>query len=192
MYFNSTKAKNAAESNEIKLQSGTNSSESIENGAESDIIKAELFRKKDFVPRSDVKVISEKVFDGLTIEARKKGASLIRCSYGDEIYLHLEKENASAACLNNVLIFRPDVTISEVLEEIYHYEQNCAELNFDKEVKLMTLLNEIDAKKYLLSVSRKYSIPRREIEETKLHLAFYQTELKKYFESSEEGNEKSN
>lgn len=41
MYFNSTKAKNAAESNEIKLQSGTNSSESIENGAESGILKTE-------------------------------------------------------------------------------------------------------------------------------------------------------
>ena len=60
----------------------------------------------------------------------------------------------------------PDATLSEVLEETYHFSQNLRGLNADKNIELRTILNEIDAKQYLLENARKYGITRIENEET--------------------------
>ena len=43
--------------------------------------------------------------------------------------------------------------------------------------KIRAVLNEIDAKKYLLSVADKYSIPRNETELTKKQLESYEKQL---------------
>lgn len=104
----------------------------------------------------------------MTIEARKNGANIIRGS--DEIEKHLDDVGASAAIVEDTLLFRKDVCISDVLEETHHYMQNIGNLNPDKREPLRTILNEIEAKKYLIEYSKKYKIPRNEIETTKHHL----------------------
>lgn len=153
----------------------------LENAENGDIIETqEMFRKKTYSKRIDVKPVSDEVFRGLKLQAEKSGAELFRCDYGDEFYRHLENNYATAACIDDFIIVRPDATISEILEELYHFKQNQTQLNFDKSAHLRTILNEIDAKEYLLSVSKKYSIPRKEIEETTEHLAKYKKELEEF------------
>lgn len=87
---------------------------------------------------------------------------------------------AAAANLGDVLIFRKDVCISEVLEETYHFEQNLSKMNDDKGEPLRSILNEIDAKQYLINNADKYKIPRKEIELTKQQLSSYQKTLEEY------------
>lgn len=67
------------------------------------------------------------------------------------------------------------------MEETHHIIQNRQGLNDDKDLTLRGILNEIDAKKYLLKVAKQYGIPREEIEETKIQLEQYQTALKNYY-----------
>lgn len=153
----------------------------LDKSEKSDIIDTEMYRRKDYKPRENVKPVSEKVFNDLTIEAKKDGAKVMRCEYGDSLYKHLEENNATASCIGDVLIFRPDATISEVLEETYHFQQNRKEMNADKDVILRTILNEIDAKKFILRNAKKYGVPRAEIKEITAHLEQYTKELEEYY-----------
>ena len=59
-------------------------------------------------------------------------------------------------------------------------------MNDDKGATLRTLLNEIDAKKHLLSISKKYKIPRSETELTEKQLKSYQELLEEYMEGYNE------
>ena len=87
---------------------------------------------------------------------------------------------ASAATVADVLIFSKDVCISDVLEETYHFEQNLSKLNTDKSEPLRNILNEIDAKEYLLKNVQKYKIPRTETEITQKQLEAYKKQLERY------------
>lgn len=148
---------------------------SIEKVSGSDIM--ELPRKK-IGSREGLKFISDDVFNNLTISAKKNGAVIIRGT--KEAEEHLEKMGAAASNIGDVLIFRKDVCISEVLEETHHFEQNLAKMNDDKEEPLRSILNEIDAKEYLLDNADKYKIPRKEVELTRKQLKSYQKQLEEY------------
>lgn len=137
----------------------------------------EMTRKNDN-SREGFNFISDKVFNDLIISAKKKGAVIVRGT--DEVEEHLEKLNAAASNVGDVLIFRRDVCISEVLEEVHHFEQNLEKMNDDKEEPLRSILNEIEAKQFLLDNADKYKIPRKEIELTKNQLKYYQKQLKEY------------
>jgi hypothetical protein len=139
--------------------------------------RKELHRKSTDM-RGAIRAISDKRFDQLTVEAKKNGATIIRG--GEWAITHLDSVNAAASSLNDWLIFRDTVTVSEVLEETYHFSQNVQNLNIDKGHKLRTILNEIDAKEYLLKNASKYNIPRSETEETQRHLADYKKALEKW------------
>lgn len=147
------------------------------------IEKRPLLRAKD-THRKNIKVISDRRFDELTIEARKHGAVIIRGT--EDAERHLDAQGADAAILNDVIIFRKEVCVSEVLEETYHFMQNIAKMNDDKDEPLRTFLNEIDAKKHLLNISKKYKIPRSETELTEKQLKSYQKLLEEYMEGYNE------
>lgn len=149
----------------------------IAKASESGIM--ELQRKIDD-SRGELKFISDETFDNLTITARKKGAVIIRGT--EDAEEHLKKQGAAAANIGDVLIFRKNVCISEVLEETYHFEQNILKMNDDKKEPLRSILNEIDAKRYLLKNADKYKIPRNEIELTQRQLESYQQQLEEYGE----------
>ena len=139
-------------------------------------LSQEFFRKKDRT-RSGYHFISDERFEQLTISARKQGALILRG--GEEVEAHLDCEQAEASIMGDIIMFRRDVTVSEVLEEIYHFEQNRRKLNDDKDVQLRSCLNEIDAKEYLLRNRKRYRIPRKETQETLMQLEWYRTKLKK-------------
>ncbi len=136
-------------------------------------MRPEVYRKKED-SRGDFKPVSDKVFENLTIAAWKKGTVIIRGTKGAEE--HLNKREAAAANLGDILMFRKNVCISEVLEETYHFEQNLSGLNDGKEQRLRSILNEIDAKQYLLDKAGKYQIPRKETELTRKQLEEYHKE----------------
>ncbi len=149
----------------------------VANSEKRGIIKIdkEQFRKltTEEKARETLHFISKERFDQLTIEARKNGATIIRG--GEEVNRHLDNVNAAAAIIGDVILFRNEVCVSEVLEETYHFKQNLNGLNdghIDREI-----LNEIDAKKWLITVKDKYKIPREEHELNKAQLEFYKKEL---------------
>ena len=72
--------------------------------------------------------------------------------------------------------------ISEVLEELHHFEQNRIGLNDDKPEPLRTLLNEIDAKQHLIDNAARLQIPRKEVDHLRKQLDGYEQQLEEYME----------
>lgn len=137
----------------------------------------EMFQKT-LKERKHFKPLSKERFDQLTIAARKMGASIIRGT--PEVEAHLAKSKATASTLGNVLMFRQDATMCEVLEETRHYWQNLHGMNDDKPSNLRTILNEIDAKENVILNAAKYQLPRVELELMQDHLAYYRKQLEEY------------
>ncbi len=155
----------------------------FEKSEKSDKINnVEMFHKKD-EPDYPFKELSSTAFDNLTIPARLKGAEILRGT--DEVIEHLKKRNASASTIGNCLLFGKKVCASEVLEEVRHYEQNLTHMNDDKAEPLRTLLNEIEAKEYVLNNAKKYNIPRNEIEFVTKQLEWYKEQLEEYLDEKE-------
>lgn len=150
--------------------------ETLANPQSSGILNSrEMYSKLDGA-RKGFKFITDEKFDALTVEARKQGAIIIRGT--PDVERHLDQQEASASTVGDVLLFRRDVCISEVLEEMHHFKQNKMGLNDGIKEPMRTILNEIDAKEYLLSVSQKYKIPRNELEHIQKQLEGYRAQLK--------------
>lgn len=129
-----------------------------------------MYRKSDDTANNYSYISIERIHQ-LTVEVRKNGAEVII----DEPWFNerLENNNASAVTYGNIIVFGKNVTVSDVLEECYHFMQNKSHLNDDKPEPIRTYLNEIDAKEYLLTAASKYKIPRNETELTKKQLKSY-------------------
>lgn len=151
---------------------------SLKNRSTYDNMNIDEFYRAKSRERTNIKPISNESFKRLMIRAEKLGATYVRGETWVEE--HLDKMDAAASSIGSVLLFRKQVTKSEVLEEIYHVEQNLRKLNNDKEFYLRKILNEIDAKEYLLKVAKKYKIPRQEIEESQMQLEEYKKLLEEY------------
>lgn len=70
-------------------------------------------------------------------------------------------------------------TISEILEELYHAEQ-WLDGRLVEGDDLSKIKGEIEAQHYLLSVEKKYNIPKSETRQTIQNLKYWEGELKKY------------
>ena len=128
--------------------------------------------------KDGIEPISDKRFKELTTQFEKMGIAVLR---GDaRVEAHLAKNHAEASIVGNIAMFSSNVSLSGVLEEMYHFRQNQNGLNDDKKSDLRTLLNEIDAKQYLIDHRQKYGIPRLEDALTRKQLAEYQKALDKY------------
>ena len=140
----------------------------------------EMFQKAG-VQRQSFRPISQKRFHDLTIEVRKKGAIIMRGT--PEVERHLKAVDATASTLGDILLFKKDVCISEVLEETYHFMQNLRGENADKREPLRTILNEISAKRYILDNAKKYNVPRDETEHIRRQLEGYIKQLNEFMEA---------
>lgn len=138
-----------------------------------------MYRKKSDSDEN-LHFITDNTYDNLLIQTRKKGANIIRG--GEEIERYLAKKEARGVTIADTILFSENVTISDVLEEAFHFEQNINHVNDDKGEPLRTILNEIEAKEYLLKVKDKYKIPRNEVSTTKKQLESYRKELELYEE----------
>lgn len=139
-------------------------------------IGAGMARKTDETRRTG-NFISNERFESLVVPIKKQGAIIIKGT--KEANEYLDKRKAAAITIGDVILFRDDVLISEVLEESRHFMQNAIHLNDDKGEPLRSILNEIEAKEYLLTQTKKYKIPRAEVETTKKQLESYKKQLQK-------------
>ena len=123
------------------------------------------------------KIIPEALYNKLTNPVEKAGGLVLR---NEESEKHLDQTGNYASHVGGVLFFRRSATISDVLEETYHFWQERKELFPDVSTEKRVLLLEIDAKKHLISYAKKYKIPSEETELTKRELEFYQKELERW------------
>lgn len=132
-------------------------------------------------PKLTYKPVSEKRYNQLIIPLKKMGVTIMR---GDEeTERHLDFTSGEGSSIGkHIVLFRKQVSISTILEETHHIKQNRSGMNDDKDSELREILNEIDAKKYLLNAKTKYGIPREEIEATKIQLKQYEDALRAYNE----------
>lgn len=143
----------------------------------------EMFRKGSTHRKVEngVEIIDQPTYNKLIQPVLKNGGKVYRGTA--EIEQHLEKNNASASTIGDVILFRKNVTVSDVLEETFHFKQNIQKRNGDKPLKEQIILNEIEAKEYVLSCQKKYHIPDSEVEQTRNQLESYKKELSEYYES---------
>lgn len=156
----------------------------VDNSDKHGIIKEnEMFRKKNSTHRKisaeGYRVISEAEYHKIIAKPIKQGLKIERGNpYHEERLRNMGKR---ASAIGNTIFLRSDCTISDVLEEVYHFEQNRIGMNNDKEFELRFLLNEIDAQKYVLGLTEKYNIPVEEVELTKANLKDYKEQLREYY-----------
>ncbi len=144
---------------------------------------AEMFRKGSTYRRVEngIEIIDQPTYNKLINKVIRNGGKVYRGT--DEIEQHLIANNASASTIGDTILFRKNATVSDVLEETYHFEQNLKKKNAGKSLKEQIILNEIEAKEYVLSCREKYHISEREVEQTKKQLESYRKELSDYYES---------
>jgi len=161
------------------LKASENEKILLEKSPKSAIINSsEMFRKDDD-RRKGFTFISQERFDSLTVEARKNGAIILRGT--PEVEQHLKDMGASASHVGGALLFMTDVCVSEVLEETHHFMQGLHGLNNDKDPTLRMLLNEIDARHFILNNAKKYKVPRNEIEMLQEQLDDLNKQLEEYY-----------
>lgn len=128
-----------------------------------------------------IEIIDEATYNKLIRSVKRNGGIIIRGT--SEVEEHLSKNGSTASCIGDVILFSKNATVSDVLEETYHFNQNLKKMNHNKPVKERLLLNEIDAQKYLLAVADKYHIPESELEVTRNNLKDYKESLEEYYEN---------
>lgn len=132
-----------------------------------------MFRNKDYNKRRPVNIVRQ---NKLTRDFRKRGGIVWQ---DDESESYLRSRKASAMNLNaDTIVLQKKATVSEILEELFHAEQWRDGRLVDTPISKIKA--EIEAQNYLLSVEKRYNIPRVEIEQTKRNLQFWREELKKY------------
>ncbi len=143
----------------------------------------EMFRKGNTHRKVEngIEIIDQPTYNKLIEPVLKNGGKVYRGT--DEIENHLKMNDASASTIGDVILFRKNVTVSDVLEETFHFKQNLQKRNADKPFKEQVILNEIEAKEYVLSCQKKYHISESEVEQTKNQLESYKKELEEYYES---------
>lgn len=141
-------------------------------------ISAQIFKRKTLLPveerRKNLKPANPAFVKARIKEIERAGGTVWM---DDEATRYLNVRGADAATLGDVIALRQDATLSEILEEEFHFHQykrdDYAECNDDE----LLLRREIDAQRYLLDVSTRYKIPRMEAEQTKAALKGYQEKL---------------
>lgn len=121
-------------------------------------------------------IIDKATYHKLTNPVIKKGGIIITATVDNGWLRYLDMNGATAVTYDDVIIFRPDATVTEVLEETYHFKQNRAGLNNKYSIEQRRIMNEIAAQEYIISVADKYKIPIAEREETKALLDLYKRE----------------
>ncbi len=145
------------------------------------VFKAALARKKPTgmeVRRSSMKPINDALYSSQKNYVERHGGVVLRGC--EEAESHLDSMGVDAAYMTGagVIMLRHDATTSEVLEEVYHFQQDQRGDYSDKNAAVMALLRERDAQRYLLSVAGRYNIPKSETAQTEKALEGYLQKLK--------------
>ena len=120
------------------------------------------------------------IFNRETKAFRENGGIIIQ---GEDAKRHAEMTGSSAAYIaggSKVMYLLDDATITEVLEENYHYKQDMRhDHGYDVDHRTR-VLREIDAQRHLQEIADRYKIPIDERKETANYLASLLEEAEKY------------
>lgn len=125
-------------------------------------------------------VIDQPTYNKLTKSFKRNGGIIDR-SKNAEIHLQKIGANASYFAGANVIFFREEPTISDVLEETFHAKQDRRKAFGDKLTNKVYLLREIEAQEYLLSMIEEYKIPIEQTEQTIKNLEYYKEQYEKLY-----------
>lgn len=142
--------------------------------------KGQTYRK---INSQGFEIIDKPLYNKITKKAIKEGADIRRPT--PDVIKRMDANDASAVTYGDVIYFRDDATVSDVVEEVYHFYQNKKGLNDKYSFHQRSVMNEIDAKEHLLKVAQKYNISDKEIELTKNQLNSYNAEKRKMQERGE-------
>ena len=137
--------------------------------------QTEMFRRR--IGSNGQQIIYKPTYQKLTRSFLRRGGVIIR---GEEAERHLEKQGAYAAYFagGGFAFIRDEATVSDVLEEMFHAEQDRTNRFGTELTKEVVLRREIEAQEYLLSVAERYKIPLEETEVTRENLKEYQQQLR--------------
>lgn len=125
--------------------------------------------------RSSIKPVDEQLYGSSKARIERNGGTVIRG--GADANRHLDAVGADAACIGGTVIFRDIPTTSEVLEETFHFFQELNGDYSDRDFRAASLLREIDAQEYLLTMTERFKIPEEEVSQTIANLEYYRNEL---------------
>lgn len=137
--------------------------------------ETELTRRK--VGTRGQQVIDKPTYNKLTKEFLRRGGQIIR---GEEAERMLGN-HAYASYITGAYTayIKDEATISDVLEEMFHAEQDRINRFGFMSDPVVPILREIEAQEYLINSAERYKIPLEETEVTKENLKYYQGMLKK-------------
>lgn len=130
-------------------------------------------------PRGN-EIIDKPTYQKVTRDFRKRGGEIVR---GSEAAEHLGQESAAYVAGANRAYIRDDATVSDVLEEMFHAQQDRRGDYINLPADEMLLRREIDAQNYLLELTNRYKIPIEEVETTRQNLDYYQKLLEEILKS---------
>ncbi len=143
------------------------------------VFKAALTRRKPTereLRRAKMKPVNEALYNSQKNYVERHGGIVMR---GDEeVERWLDMRNADALTYGDVIMLHSDANTSEVLEEVYHFQQEQRGDYSEYDEGIKKLLRERDAQRYLLSVSERYNIPKDEVSQTERALDEYLRLLK--------------
>lgn len=126
-------------------------------------------RRKNFKPANPAFVAAR------TKEIERRGGAVLQDENAIE---YLNARGADAMTIGKNVLLRKDATLSEVLEEEFHLNQEIRGDYSQYPKEEITIRREIDAQRYLLGIAKDYKIPRIETEQTKAALEGYLNQLK--------------
>lgn len=145
----------------------------VENSEKNDIISSDRVLTHRKTSTDGREIINQATYNKVTKSVIKKGGEIITASDDNDWLRYLNERGATAVTIGDSIILRTDATTTEVLEEVFHFNQNREGLNSQYPTIQRMIMNEIEAQEYLISVADKYKIPQAEREETKALLESY-------------------
>lgn len=127
------------------------------------------------------KVIPETLYNKLIGPVLQSGGIVERGTEFAEN--HLRSQGAFVSHIGGMLFFRKDATISDVIEEFFHYHQERGSGYAQYTGTEQILRMEIDAKLHLISIAERYKIPSEETELTRRELQDYERRLEEWLRS---------
>lgn len=152
----------------------------LDKRSEKSIIDDAIQRRKTLLPveerRKNFKPVNPAFLAARKKEIEREGGMVWQ---DPEATRYLNERGADAATLGDVIALRKDATLSEVLEEEFHFHQNRrGDHAGEADERIIMLKREIDAQRYLLDVAEQYKIPRIETKQTEAALQEYLRQLK--------------
>ena len=123
-----------------------------------------------------MKPVNEALYSSQKNYVERHGGLVLRG--GEDVERWLDLRHADALIYGDTVMLHENANTSEVLEEVYHFQQEQRGDYAEYEDGIRNLLRERDAQRYLLSVAERYNIPKDETRQTERALEEYLRQLK--------------